>query len=88
MRGIASVDLVASQDVGLAAEPADAFDPADEACLVGGLDPRQLLLGRSVSEELPQFLVQRDLHRREVPSGLRRPLHNELSGDLAGVHVR
>src|SRR5436189_2978857 len=85
--GVAGVDLVHRQYVGLAAEPADPLDPANEAGAILGLDAPQLARRRARAEELRELLIDRALDAGQVAARLCGPAYPEAAPDLAQVHV-
>ena len=84
----ARVHLVLRQDVGLAAEPADALDAANEARPVLRLDAVEFRLGRAVLEQLVQLFADGGLHLLEVAAGLGGGYDVKLPADLVRKDVR
>ena len=75
-------DLVARELVGLAAESADAFDPANKVGLILCFHAGEFFGSGTVVEKFRQFFVQLFFHLGQVAPGFRCSLHKELPGDF------
>jgi hypothetical protein len=81
--GISKVHLIHCQDVGLASEPADALDAANETREVLRLDPFQFVGGWPFFQEPRHLLIDCFLDFGERFARARRGHDHELPSDLA-----
>ncbi|OPZ80332.1 MAG: hypothetical protein BWY77_01124 [bacterium ADurb.Bin431] len=83
----AAEDLVADENIGLAAKAANALAAADEIGEILGLDPLQLGLGGSLGDEFCQLLIEGLLDLFQILARLGRGIDREEPRDLTGVDI-
>ena len=84
----AEIDLAGGEDVGLAAEAADALDAANEARPLAGLGAREFFLRRPRGEEGLEFLFEHGFHLGQVLARLGGGEDEEHAAELAGQDER
>ncbi|MCG3120209.1 MAG: hypothetical protein ALAOOOJD_02834 [bacterium] len=83
----AAINLILRENVGFAAEAADALNAANEARFVLRFDALQFRRGRAFGEKLGQLFVNRLFDFCQIAAGLGRRVNVKLAGDFTRIQI-